>query len=320
MFPALPALLCPHRMHRGLRLHGAGQLGGIFLGRKRLIQLRHSLDALHDLEPQPQLQYIGDVGRHGRLYGACPGVGVRHHALSSGHGCLPAHHAVKDGGKAVLIGVAPLKLGGGVLLRRGVALVQLLVQAAACGAQTHGGIPGQTAPAICHYPDILRADAAVYQPCLVHGCHALKHRAQHGAGILGPHRSGTIFQPLLQRGATQVFQHRIHGVIGLHHVQHGLQTAGGGNALDGAVQVCKVHAGGLEQHLAPLLGAQDAVRAPLRRKSDRQVLLDGHPESAQILHAAVQHTFAVQTAHLAHGIAPSQHRAHRQAARRVASL
>ena len=201
MFPALPALLCPHRMHRGLRLHGAGQLGGIFLGRKRLIQLRHSLDALHDLEPQPQLQYIGDVGRHGRLYGACPGVGVRHHALSSGHGCLPAHHAVKDGGKAVFVGVAPLKLGGGVLLRRGVTLVQLLVQTAACGAQTHGGVPGQTTAAIRHYPDILRADAAVHQPCLVHGRHALKHRAQHGAGLLCLHRSGTIFQPLLQRGA-----------------------------------------------------------------------------------------------------------------------
>ena len=188
-------------MHRGLRLHGAGQLGGIFLGRKRLIQLRHGLDALHDLEPQPQLQYIGDIGRYGRLYGACPGVRVRHHALGSGHGCLPAHHAVKDGGKAVFVGVAPLKLGGGVLLRRRVALVQLLVQAAACGAQTHGGVPCQTAAAIRHYPDVLRADAAVHQPCLVHGRHALKHRAQHGAGILCPHRGGAVCQPLLQRGA-----------------------------------------------------------------------------------------------------------------------
>ena len=188
-------------MHRGLRLHGAGQLGGIFLGRKRLIQLRHGLDALHDLEPQPQLQYIGDIGRYGRLYGACPGVRVRHHALSSGHGCLPAHHAVKDGGKVVFVGVASLKLGSGVLLRRGVALVQLLVQAAACGAQTHGGVPCQTAAAICHYPDILRADAAVHQPRLVHGRHALKHRAQHGAGILCPHWSRAVFQPLLQRGA-----------------------------------------------------------------------------------------------------------------------
>ena len=95
---------------------------------------------------------------------------------------------------------------------------------------------------------------------------------------------------------------------------------GGGNALDGAVQVCKVHAGGLEQHLAPLLGAQDAVRTPLRRKGDGQVLFDSHPESTQILHAAVQHALAVQTAHLAHSVAPGQHRTHRQTARRVASL
>ena len=30
-----------------------------------------------ELNMTPQLQYIGDVGRYGRLYGACPGVRVR---------------------------------------------------------------------------------------------------------------------------------------------------------------------------------------------------------------------------------------------------
>ena len=68
---------------------GAGQLGGIFLGRKRLIQLRHGLDALHDLEPQPQLQYIGNIGRYGRLYGACPGVESDTTRWAAGMGACP---------------------------------------------------------------------------------------------------------------------------------------------------------------------------------------------------------------------------------------
>ena len=38
-------------------------------------------------------------------------------------------------------------------------------------------------------------------------------------------------------------------------VQHGFQAVGRGDALDGVVEVCKIHPGGLKQHLAAGFGA-----------------------------------------------------------------
>ena len=152
----------------------------------------------------------------------------------------------------------------------------------------------------------------------MHGCHAVKHRLQHIAGRLSRNRAGTLIQPLLQRDAAGILHHGVDGVVLLEHVQHSLQTVCGGDALDGAVEIGKVHPGGLEQHLAAGLGLQDAVRAPLGRQGHRQIFLNGHPEAAQVLHAPVQDALPVQAPHLAHGVAPGQHRAHGQAAGGVA--
>ena len=304
--------------HRGLGLHGAAQLLGVLFGGERLHQLRHGLDALHGLEPQAHLQHVRHIARHGAVHGAGAGVGVRHHTLGGRHRGLPAHHAVEHRCKAVFVGIAALKLRRGILFRGRIPLVQLLAQAASGGAQAHRGVTRQTAPAVGHHPEVLRADAPVHQPDLVHGGHALKHRLQHGTGVVRAQRRALRFQPLVQRGAAQILHHRIHGVVGLHHVQHGFQPGGRGDALQRPVQVGKVHAGGLEQHLAAGLGLQDAVRAPLGRQGHRQIFLNGHPEAAQVLHAPVQDALPVQAPHLAHGVAPGQHRAHGQAAGGVA--
>ena len=192
------------------------------------------------------------------------------------------------------------------------------MQAAPRCAQTHCGVARQTAAAVFHHPDVLRADAPVHQPDLVHGGHALKHRLQHGAGIVRADGAGVVFQPLIQRGPARIFQHSIDGVVRFHHIQHRFQTVCRCDALDGVVQICKIHTGGLEQHLAAGLGLQDAVRAPLGRQGHRQIFLNGHPEAAQVLHAPVQDALPVQAPHLAHGVAPGQHRAHGQAAGGVA--
>ena len=119
---------------------------------------------------------------------------------------------------------------------------------------------------------------------------------------------------MLQRDAAGVFHHGVDGVVLLEHVQHSLQTVCGGDALDGAVEIGKVHPGGLEQHLAAQLGPEQRVRAPLRRQRQGHILLDGHPEPPDVLHAPVQDALAVDALHLAHGIPPGQQRAHRQAA------
>ena len=127
-----------------------------------------------------------------------------------------------------------------------------------------------------------------------------------------------VFQPLIQRGAAQIFQNGVNAVIGFHHIQHGFQTIGRSDALDGAVQVRKIHAGGLEQHLTAGLGPQGAFCHALRREGNGQIFLDGHPETAQILCAAVEDALAVDAQHFPYGVAPGQHGAHRQGAAGVA--
>ena len=303
---------------RGGLLQGPGKLRGILLAAQCPEQLGHGLDALGRPELQAHPEHIRNILRHRPFQRAGAGVGVRHQPLCRRNRALPADHPVDHGGKAVFVGVAALKFGGGILLRCRVALVQLLVQAAARCAQTYGSVTRQACPAVFQHPDVLRADAAVHQPHLMHGRHTVKHRLQHIASRLGRNRAGTLIQPLLQRDAAGVFHHGVDGVVLLEHVQHGLQTVCRRDALDGAVEIGKVHPGGLEQHLAAQLGPEQRVRAPLRRQRQGHILLDGHPEPPDVLHAPVQDALAVDALHLAHGIPPGQQRAHRQAARRVA--
>ena len=248
----IPGVFC---RRGGLGLHGAGQLLGVLLRGQSLEQLRHGLDALHRLEPQAVLQNVREVDRQGRVDGAGFGVGVRHQPLGGGHRAQAADHPIKDGGKAVFIGIAALKLGGGVLLRGRETLVQLLVEAASGRAQAHGGVARQPGPAIVQHPDVGRADAPVHQPHLVHGRHALKHGLQHGTGGGRLHGAGVIFQPFLQGPSTGVLHHGVDGIVLFKHVQHGFQAVGRGDALDGVVEVRKIHPGGLEQHLAAGFGA-----------------------------------------------------------------
>ena len=141
------------------------------------------------------------------------------------------------------------------MLRGRETLVQLLVEAASGRAQAHGGVARQPGPAIVQHPDVGRADAPVHQPHLVHGRHALKHGLQHGTGGGRLQGAGVIFQPFLQGPSTGVLHHGVDGIVLFKHVQHGFQAVGRGDALDGVVEVRKIHPGGLEQHLAAGFGA-----------------------------------------------------------------
>ena len=295
-----------------------GQLGGVLLRGQRLEELGHGLDALHRLQLQAHPEHVGKVLRHGGVHRPGAGVGVRHQPLCRRDRTLAADHSVDHRRKAVFIGVAALKLGGGILLRGRVTLVQLLVQAAARRAQPHRRVAGQPGAAVFQHPDVLRADAPVHKADLVHGGHAVEHRLQHGADLLRRQRAGMLIQPAAQRHAAGVFHHGIDGVVFLEHVQHRLQAVGRGDALDGAVKVGKVHPGGLEQHLAAQFGPQGGVHPPLRRQRQGHILLDGHPEAPDVLRAPVQDALTVDPFDLADGIPPAQHRAHRQTARRIA--
>ena len=152
----------------------------------------------------------------------------------------------------------------------------------------------------------------------MHGRHAVEDGLQHGAGGGDVHGVGVVFQPLLQRPPAGVFHHGVDRVVLLEDVQHGFQTVGGGDALDGAVKVGKIHPRRFEQHLAAGFGAEVAVAAPFRRQRQGHILLDGDPETAQILDAAIQNALAVDALDLAHGVPPGQHRARRETAHRVA--
>ena len=162
-----------------------GQGLGVLLRGKSLKQLRHGLDALGRLEPQPHLEHLGDVLGHLAVDRPRFGVRVRYQPLCRRNRTLTADHPVEHRRKAVFVGVAALKLGSGILFRSRISLKQLLMQAAACGAQTHGRIAGQPGAAIVQHPDVLGADAPVDQPHLMHGRHAVKDRLQHDPGFLG---------------------------------------------------------------------------------------------------------------------------------------
>ena len=293
-------------------VQGAGLLFGGLGGGQGPGQLGHRLDAAGGVQLQAQVQRVRHIGRHGGVDGVGRGVGIGDHPLGRRDGALAADHPVKHRRQAVDVGVAAFKLHGGILLRGGVALVELAVQAAARRPQADGGVAGQPGAAVVQHPDVFGADAPVDQPHLVHGRHPVEHRLEHPHRLLGGDGAVLLVQPAVQGDAAGVFQHGVDGVVGLHHVQHRLQAGGRGDALDAAVQVPKVHPGGLEQHLAAGLGPQLVVGPALGRKGDGQVLLDGHPEAAAVLHAAVEDAFAVDAQHLPHRIAAGQQGAHRQ--------
>ena len=298
----------------------AGQLLGILPRGQCLEQLGHGLDALHRLQLQAQPEHLREVLRHRRLQCAGARVRIRHQPLRCRDRALPADHPVDHRSQTVFVGVAALKLGGRILFRGRVALVQLLVQAAARCAQANRSVARQPGTAIFQHPDVLRADAPMHQTHLVHRRHAVKHWLQHRADLLRRQPAGMCLQPAAQRHPAGIFHHGIDRVVLLEHIQHGFQSVGGRDALDGAVQVRKIHPGGLEQHLAAQFGPQGCIRAALCRQRQGQILLDGHPEAPMVLCAPVQDAFAVHLFDLADGIPPAQHRAHRQRTHRVAAL
>ena len=158
----------------------------------------------------------------------------------------------------------------------------------------------------------------MHQTHLVHRRHAVEHRLQHRADLLRRQPAGMRLQPAAQRHPAGVLHHGIDRVVLLEHIQHGFQSVGGRDALDGAVQVRKIHPGGLEQHLATQFGPQGCIRAALCRQRQGHILLDGHPERAVVLHAPVEDAFAVHALDVAHSIPACQHGACRKTARRVA--
>ena len=89
---------------------------------------------------------------------------VPHLALGRGHRRLPRDHPVADCRQCVNIGIATAELGGGVLLRRGVARVQLAFQLAAPRAQGQRAVARQAGRTVNRQQDIVRADTAVDQP------------------------------------------------------------------------------------------------------------------------------------------------------------
>lgn len=99
----------------------------------------------------------------------------------------------------------------------------------------------------------------------MHGLHPVEHRFQHGTGLLRRH-GAVLLQPLLERTAAGVLHDGVDRVVLFEDVQHGLQAVGRSDALDEAVEVGKIHPGGLEQHFAARLRAEDAVPPPLCRQ------------------------------------------------------
>ena len=165
--------------------------------------------------------------------------------------------------------------------------------------------------------DVGRADAPVHKPHLMHGLHPPEHRLEHRAGLLRRH-SAVLFEPLLERTAAGVLHDGVDRVVLFKDVQHRLEAVGRGDALDEAVEVGKVHPGGLEQHLAAGLRAEDAVLPPLCGQRQGHILLDGHAERPGVLDAPVEDALAVHALDVPHRIPARQHRARGETARRVA--
>ena len=243
---------------------------------------------------------------------------VPHLALGRGDGRLPCDHPVADRGQRVNIGVAPAELGGRVLLRRGVARVELALQLAAAGAQRQRAVTGQAGRAVDGQHDVVRADAAVDQPRLVQQGHALHDGLQQRAGLGGGQRAAAQVQVMRQGHALLALLHGVDRVVFLHNVQNRGQAGGRGQVFQDVVQVLEVHPARLEQDLLLLLGHQRTVGAAAVAECDREIFLDEDEFLFVVQHAAVGKTVTVGAQIGAHRVPAAQLGAQRQRALGVA--
>lgn len=91
--------------------------------------------------------------------------------------------------------------------------------------------------------------------------------------VRGSSRAGKVAR---KRRALVRLAHGIGRVVRLHHIQHRHKALGAAQAHKAAVKVCKIHAGGFEQHLAPgAAGSTRAVCRARRTNRDGHILFDG---------------------------------------------
>ena len=281
-------------------------------------QLGHGLHPLGGVQPQRAGQHLREPCRHTRLEAVRRLEAVPYFALGRGDGRLPCDHPVADRGQRVNIGVAPAELGGRVLLRRGVARVELALQLAAAGAQRQRAVTGQAGRAVDGQHDVVRADAAVDQPRLVQQGHALHDGLQQCAGLGGGQRAAAQMQVMRQGHALLALLHGVDRVVFLHNVQNRGQAGGRGQVFQVIVQVLEVHPARLEQDLLLLLGHQRTVGAAAIAECDREIFLDEDEFLFVVQHAAVGKTVTVGAQISAHRVPAAQLGAQRQRALGVA--
>ena len=181
---------------------------------------------------------------------------VPHPALGRSHRRLPRDHPVADCRQCVNIGIAAAELGGGVLLRRGVARVQLAFQLAAAGAQGQCAVARQAGRAVNGQQDIVRADAAVDQPGGMQQRHTLHDGLQQGARLGRGQCAAAQVEIVGEGHALLVLLHSVDRVVFLHDIEDGGQAGGRGQVVQIVVQILEVHAARLEKDLFFLLGHQ----------------------------------------------------------------
>ena len=151
----------------------------------------------------------------------------------------------------------------------------------------------------------------------MHGVHAVHHGAQQHKRLLLRQGLFPACKVARKRRALVRLAHGIGRVVRLHHVQHRHKALGAAQAHKAAVKVCKIHAGGFEQHLAPGARQHAAVRRTRRTDRDGHILLDGDAAHLFAVNGAVSNALAVQAQAPADGVAPRKQRVRRQRASRV---
>ena len=245
---------------------------------------------------------------------------VPHLALGRVHRGLPGDHAVGHRRQRVHIGVTAGELRRRILLRRGIARVQLAFQLTAAGAQRQRTVTGEAGRAVNGQHDVFRADAAVDQPRLVQLGDPLHDGLQNGASLGGGQRAAAQTKVMGQRHALFGFFHRIHGVVFLQHIQNLGQAGGGGDVPQVIVQVLEIHTAGLEQHFPALLGHQGSVQIAAVAEGDGKILLDEHKPLFLIENAPVAQAVPIGAEIAADGIPPGQLGSQRQRPLRVLVL
>ena len=234
--------------------------------------------------------------------------GIVHPAQVCRHGRLAREHAVKQRAQAIDIGVFSVKFRHGVLLRRSITVEHLALQLAVRGAQAQRGIARKLGRARFGDEHRLGADAPVQQAHAVHGLHAIDHRAQQQKRLALRQRLGPLLQISEQRRALVRLAHSVSGIVFLNQVQHLHQAVVAPQRDKAAVQVHKIHARRLEQHLAALARYDAAVAGTRGADGDGHIFLDNHAARGAVVYGSVQNALAVQRQHTADGIAPGQQR------------